>query len=733
MPLLAAVSLATHPLAADAVESSASTIKNCSVGLDGTLKVGHWTPVWIETSGTSGGDARLELTAMDSDGVEVTVASDVASEGRTLLYTRVGRLGSKLRVRLVNADGIVLDREDFAPIDPVSGSGSFTALPSTGLLVLQIGPGDLGLQNVLADPSASDSASVGVAAQIVDLESLPTDWFGYDAVDVVVISTSEASLWERLAADEKRFTALKQWLELGGRLVVCIGRNAPQLIASNKPLAGLVPGRFSELVRLPQTQTLETFASARDAISRSGAQQNIPLPLLTGIDGSVELHGRERDLPILVRAARGFGELTFLGIDPNDEPFDEWSGRTGLLRGVLRPYLPSADMSATTQKLVSLGYDDLAGALRQRLGHSFAGVTVLGFPLVAGLIIGYLLWLGPLDYLFVERFARRPWIAWVTLPVIIAVTSFGAAVLANRSKFASGPQLNRAELVDVDVATGLTRGTSWSTLYSPNADRFDVSIEPRPHSIAQDAAIQTLVSWLGLPGRGLGGMHAAGEPIDVTNVGYESIDDLSKLVDVPLLTAATKSFLATWVARPSSAAAAPATLPLSAELSLNADGHLVGSITNNTKIQLRDVCLLGGRSGYRLGHLDPGEQLAINSDLSPLLPRSILMRRIRRGPAGDQETFFADRATTDQLLNVMMFYDALGGLGFAGLPNRYQSRIDLSRLLSFNRAILVGSVAEGSRWKMSPPASEATASTSTTFYRFIIPLTSGPSTLHPQP
>src|SRR5690606_6597527 len=122
------------------------------------------------------------------------------------------------------------------------------------------------------------------------LELLPSEWFGYDAVDVVVISTTEASLWERFASDEKRFTALRRWLELGGRLVVCAGRNAPQLIAPGKPLADFVPGRFSELVRLPQTQTLETFASARDAISRSGAQQNIPLPLLSDIDGNVELH-----------------------------------------------------------------------------------------------------------------------------------------------------------------------------------------------------------------------------------------------------------------------------------------------------------------------------------------------------------------------------------------------------------------------------------------------------------
>jgi len=714
-----------------AAADSGPAITECRVGLDGTLKVGHWTPVWVEVAVGTAAKARIELTAIDSDGVEVTVAREVASAGPNLLYTRVGRLGSSLRLRLLDAEGNIFDRTELAPVNQVDGGGRFTALPSTGTLVLQIGPGDLGLQTVIADPSTSDTATVGVAAQIVDVDALPTDWFGYDAVDVIVIATSEVSFCERLAADKLRFTALQRWLELGGRLVICVGRGAPRLIAADKPLVDLVPGRFSELARLPQTQTLETFAAAREAISRSGAQQSIPVPLLVDIKGRIELHGRGNDLPILVRSARGFGELTFLGIDPTDEPFGEWSGRTGLVRGVLRPYLPAADTSATSQKLVSLGYDDLVGALRQRIGHSFSGVTVLGFPLVAGLIIGYLLWLGPFDYFFVERVAHRPWVAWLTLPLIILATSFGATVLAGRCKTASGPQLNRAELVDIEVATGLMRGTCWSTLYSPQADRFDVALEPHTPASRPSADIQTLVTWLGLPGRGLGGMHAAGEPIDVTGVGYQSVERLSRLAGVPLLTAATKSFLAQWVAVPKADSTRPAAL--TAELSLNEDGFLIGSIRNNTSVTFRDACLLSGQSGYRLGELDPGEQLTVGPELSPQRTRAILARRIRRGPAGNQETFLADRATAYQLLNVMMFYDALGGAAFAGLPNRYLSRCDLSHLLDLERAILVAGVADGSEWHTTPATSESTPGKTTTFCRFVIPLTPQPSTENPQP
>jgi hypothetical protein len=60
------------------------------------------------------------------------------------------------------------------------------------------------------------------------------------------------------------------------------------------------------------------------------------------------------------------------------------------------------------------------------------------------------------------------------------------------------------------------------------------------------------------------------------------------------------------------------------------------------------------------------------------------------------------------------------------LPNRYQSRLDLSRMLELDRAILVAqSPATGSQWidtaKADSPNDES--DTSTVIYRFIIPLT----------
>ena len=48
-----------------------------------------------------------------------------------------------------------------------------------------------------------------------------------------------------------------------------VTRTAPKLRGAGLPLAELVPGKFTELVRLPQTQALESFAGSGDAISQS--------------------------------------------------------------------------------------------------------------------------------------------------------------------------------------------------------------------------------------------------------------------------------------------------------------------------------------------------------------------------------------------------------------------------------------------------------------------------------
>ena len=718
-----------------AQESPAETeprITECRIGFDGYYKVGYWTPIWVDVAGGVPGESlRVEVTTQDNDGIDVTVphtmtADDESASGirSTVVFIQVGRLASPIQVVLLADDGRLLDRHT---LQPGRGNGEIppcTALPATSELIVHLGGIEIGLAAAMADRDAGDGAFDRYVARVTDLEALPTEWLGYDGVDVVVLTTGDPGLAERLAGDERRFAALRRWIDLGGRLVIGCGQNSPQLLAADRPLAQLLPGKFAELLRLPQTRTLESFAANATAIGAGPVPVTIPVPRLTEVRGQVALYGQGDNLPLVVRAAQGFGEVTFVGLDFDLTPLAEWSGRPDFLQAVLRPLLGRIDVGKRSQTLASSGYDDLAGALRQRLGRTFVGVMVVTFPIVATAIIAYLLLVGPLDYLFIHELLRRPWVAWITFPLVVLLTTGLAMWWTRVAKEPGGERLNTLELVDFDPSTGLVRGTCWATFYSPHAARYDLQIDPRlPNGDPAAAAASQLSSW-GLPGSGLGGMHAGGLGLDVVQNGYRMSPTLEVLEGVPILTASTKSFLARWQ-RPAIQSAPPL---WDAKLSEDDDGLVVGTLTNLTGVTLSDACLLHGKWGYTLGNVRPGQRIDLDPQRNVNLTKTIILRRARRSLAThnfdpDRELFLADRASLEELVNVMMFYEAAGGYDFVGLPNRYQSFCDLSRLLDLNRAVLVADgTSAGSRWVDEQQA------TTKVVYRFVFTVDNEPQT-----
>jgi hypothetical protein len=101
---------------------------------------------------------------------------------------------------------------------------------------------------------------------------------------------------------------------------------------------------------------------------------------------------------------------------------------------------------------------------------------------------------------------------------------------------------------------------------------------------------------------------------------------------------------------------------------------------------------------YRLGNLEPGRRIDVGEEISPRRAKTIVTQdALGPLPVGQEDgnMFVAQRATAEQILNLMMFYEAAGGFGFAQLANDYQAYCDLSRLLELGRAIVVADAAEG--------------------------------------
>jgi hypothetical protein len=277
------------------------------------------------------------------------------------------------------------------------------------------------------------------------------------------------------------------------------------------------------------------------------------------------------------------------------------------------------------------------------------------------------------------------------------------------------------ELVDVDTIAGRARGTLWTTLYSPTATQFDLSVDRSPADADSAGGREVLLSWWGLPGVGIGGMQSGGVDLGIVHSGYFYGPEKKSLQNVPVLASATKSLMTRWIA--------PVPHMVDAKLA-NEDGLAVGSITNMTGMTLKNVRLLYGTWAYRLGTLDVGQSIEVGDQLNPRKVKTIVTHdamdeaNAAKGMI-EGAVFDAEQASAKEILNLMMFYDAAGGLNFAHLPNRYQAYCDLSRVLELGRAVLVAEAATPVMRLLDDVTGNAIGDKqdeSTVVYRFVLPV-----------
>ncbi len=445
-------------LVADQVTSAGPRIADVRVGLMNHYKLGCWTPVSVDVTGVTNAEMaknlRIDVTVADSDGVNTTASAPVSlqsdQDGRwsAVVYTQVGRVGSPIQVSLLNKDNPIDDRT-LLPSATSNSEAAVFPISATSELIVFLGKSPNGIKGAFPDRTASGSQIGRKLLKINSTAALPKHWFGYDGVDVLVMSVADGQLCRELAADKVRFAALQRWVNLGGRLVVlCNGKKAQAMIGAGGPLSSFAPGKFVEVVPLRDTGPLEHFANSATINGTT-----IEVPRLTDVKGNIDVYAGRRpaDLPLVVRSARGFGEITFVGVESEEPPLSAWSGRNAFLQALLRPYLPDSEVSDSTQKLVASGFNDLSGALRQQLGRKFKLLMPVGFPIVAALAIAYLFVLGPVDYLFIHRWIRRPWVAWISFPVVVAGFAAIALAFGNWSRGAAGPRVNQLVLVDYDT------------------------------------------------------------------------------------------------------------------------------------------------------------------------------------------------------------------------------------------------------------------------------------------
>lgn len=703
--------------AAPAVEAQVS-IEDLRIGFglagtgnEGNYKIGSWAPARVRLRADKERFAgRLELSVSDCDDVDTVFRRDVSlgpNESIDVMsYVKAGKQLPEYHVRLVDTSGKVRATTSF---DSSAGRISDGAAQDVVLIVAVGRPAGLDIEQIAKRPGyPPEDFRIG---QLETTRELPTRWFGYEAVNHLILCLDDPQQIENM--DLTARVAMETWVRNGGHLVVSVGTSWERV---QNVLGPILPAEIDRTETVNQLKELETFLESAAAPLR--IRGDLSLPHLTNVRGQVVAGTRE--LPIAVRAPLGFGMVTLVALELNREPFMSWEGRTDFWIKLLGLKKGTTQTNPTPGAWANRAMSDISSHLRTRL-EQFEGVSLVPFQWVALFIFVYILLIGPVDYLLVKKLKRME-LTWVTFPSMVIAVSLAAYLTAYKLK---GDELrvNKIDVVDVDRATGELRGTSWFTLFSPQIANYGVSVQPDLAAIMADpgqtAGPPVVVSWLGLAEDAIGGMARRGGS-GLFRRGYSFGPDAQALVDVPIQVWSMKGFTARWHGQ--------ANPTVDADLQSIDTRAVKGTITSRLAVAIDDCNLVFGGRVYPLGSLPPNGSVVIGSrsaqDLSGFAGRRA--SAYVNTPGRYSSATGQGVSNSDDLMFTMMFHGRLPK-GDQYAANNYFADIDLSDLLDQQRAILVGRVAaKGSRLILN--GSEVTENVSESSYlRVVLPVTPGPS------
>lgn len=275
------------------------------------------------------------------------------------------------------------------------------------------------------------------------LDSLPDRAAALDAVNVMVFEDIDTG-----ALPPAQAQAIANWVAQGGHLIVTGGANWERTAAGLLDLLPLMPDGSTTIDNVNALTTLSNDAADLRGQTVVATGQLAP-------DAQI-LAAHESGVPLVARHTYGGGTVDYLAVDPNAQPLRLWPGLTDLWFTLLS--------STNPQPTWGQGFGDWEQAINAV--EILPGVNLLPEVLSLLSFLGlYILLIGPLNYLVLNRINRREW-AWVTIPVLIVMFSVFAWVF--------GFNLRGNEV----ILSRLSVVQSWANVESARVDQLVGLLSP---------------------------------------------------------------------------------------------------------------------------------------------------------------------------------------------------------------------------------------------------------------
>ena len=536
--------------------------------LKGQARVGAWMAIQVRLTNDGPpivGELRLSTGQQSRTRFGTPVDLPTTSDKTYVMYAQPPTtFGSTLKVSLVVDEQARVEKTvDFTINDPtrlvvgVVAERPEEIIPSLNLL-----------------PSGQNGQVPNlVALTMADLPERVEAWASLDRLIWQDVDTVD------LTADQ--VTAMRGWLAGGGRLVIAGGTAGPGIFSAFPD--DILPYRPTTTLDAPP----ETVTSVIGQLPADATE----LPVLAGELLRGQALASIGDRAIAAETAYGSGAVTILGFDPTTN----WITDSDTTEGMWRRFMPQRATTGFVQT------DD------GQLVNAVSRVPNLALPPIDGLLVllvGYIILIGPVNYLILRRLDRREW-AWVTMPVLIAVFAAGS--------YGFGAALRGLDVVVNEVS--IVRG-------APNAREGTAQVYLGVFSPSRGTY------QLEVPGGALLSSTLTG---DFLNSGGAS------LIDVLQGSTARVRNLAIGVGslrtlRAETAAQVPL---ITTNLTLTA-GVLQGTITNQSTEKLEKPAVVLGSSYVTLRDLEPGASQTISMQVRPNFTGESLSNQILGG------VFFGD-------------------------------------------------------------------------------------------
>ncbi len=639
---------------------------------------GVWAPVTVPLR--AGADDvprdsfRLVVETTDGEGVPYRYTSSVPaipanSTQAVFTYIHPGSPGASFTVTLQNADGSEVQTVDHLSRDPskkeiLEPREVLYLILGSPLHGLKVAPkAEVGGKAAQADNPDEEVPVPGFAA-IESVADMPDRWFGYEAVDVIVITTSRDEFVEQLLNMNKaRRDALLDWVRRGGKLVLSVGRNQ-QSVARWLEKVPLVDGTLQSKITRPSLPNLQVWCGAdprqKNPLRNLEIARVRPGPNMHGMVYEDPMAGDLEARAVLWQSSCGLGRVILVAFDLDSREFSSWDGQAAFwkkLQEEVAPRLTAGEANLAAGAFTEGG--ELAVDLKREL-ESFREVPVISFGWVALFILFYVVLVGPLDYLLLKKVFKRLELTWITFPALVLIVSVAAYATAYYVK-GDDLRINKIDLVDIDLhGSGQVYGHSWFTLFSPRIQNYTIGVEPaapewggRWDASDADAPVPpVIVSTMDGLEPGLGGNTQS-----LFRRPYEYASEASGLVRVPIPVWATRTFTSSWRVPLKDAQSKDRPPPIQAELRISRDGRaLSGPITNNLPAELREAVLFFQGQWYKVGDLVPGATHEVAPQFEPDVKPHNLQEWF-----SDQNVLNLQPSGSYRMLRAFLFSGAPGG------------------------------------------------------------------------